>query len=132
MSKPPLIPELISILLFITIKARISVHQQEPGQSNSILSMIEKQIITDFTSNLIGISSLACFSLFSIKVNSITLEELNQFPGFVYLFMYQMICPSFVAFSVFFVNYFRCRALRETLHREFNDHIVVKFVHILN
>ena len=124
-SKPPAIADLVSLLIFISIKVRIYVHQQKPDpnpcQSTGVLLLIEKQTITDFTSNLMGLLSLASFSIISIKINSLTVEELNQFPGFLYIFMYQMICPPIVAFTVFFMNYIRCKNLRETLHRELKE-----------
>ena len=124
-SKPPAIADLVSLLIFISIKVRIYVHQQKPDpnpcQSTCVLLLIEKQTITDFTSNLMGLLSLASFSIISIKINSLTVEELNQFPGFLYIFMYQMICPPIVAFTVFFMNYIRCKNLRETLHRELKE-----------
>lgn len=130
-SKPAAMADITSLLLLFMIKIRISVHQQEPELNSSIsrgvLSLIEKQTITDFTSNLVGLSSVASFSLLSIKLNSMTLVELNQFPGFLYLFLYQMVCPAFVAYTVFFMNYLRCKNFRETIHRELKERYFQSF-----
>ena len=124
-SKPAAMADLASLMLLVLIKARISMHQQEPelnpSPSSGVLILIEKQTITDFTSNLMALLSLASFSLISIKINFMTLVELNQFPGYLYLFLYEMICPGLVGFTVFFVHYFRYKNFRETLHREFKD-----------
>ena len=124
-SKPAAMADLASLMLLAIIKVRISVHQQEaelnPSSSSGVLILIEKQTITDFTSNLMALLSLASFSLISIKINFMTLVELNQFPGYLYLFLYEMICPGFVVFTIFFVNYFRYKNFRETLHRELKD-----------
>ena len=136
LSKPAAVVELVSVMLFIAIKVRISVHQQRPELNPShpgyVLSLIEKQTIADFTSNLMGLSSLASFSLFSIKVNAMTLAELNQFPGFLYLFLFQMVCPAIVALTVFFMDYFRCKILRETLHRESRDFLIDNHINCFN
>jgi hypothetical protein len=129
--RPPALVEILSVLLFIFIKLRISIHKKnlQPPEINNVfdksyvLTMIEKQNIADFTSNMVGLISLTCISLLNFKINSMTIIDANQFPNYLYIFFYQMVCPILVCLAVFIVNYYRCDDLRETLQRELKEYV---------
>jgi len=125
-SKPVAIEEILSVLLLIFIKVRISLHKMktQPTEAtnvfhkSSVLAMIEKQNIADFTSNFFGLSSLAGFALLALMVNSMTINEINQFPHFLLLYFFQLVYPFLMGLTLLFVLYKRCKIMRETLQRE--------------
>jgi hypothetical protein len=129
--KQPAVVEILSVVLLIVIKLRILIQKKnnQPPEINNVfhksyvLTMIEKQNIADFTSNLMGLLSLTGISLLSIKINSSTIVDANQFPNYLYIFFFQMGCPVLICLTVFIVNYCRCKNLRETLQRELKEHI---------
>jgi hypothetical protein len=129
-NKPSAIIEIISIIMLIIIKVRIYIHKTnhlpiEPVNifhKSYVLPIIENQNIVDFTSNLIGLLCLIGFSLLNIKINSMTLFEINQFPHYLYLFLFQMICPGAICLIAVLINYYRFRNLRETLKRELKEY----------
>jgi hypothetical protein len=139
-NKPPAIVEILSVLLLIVIKLRISIHkrnhmppeQQNVSHETNGLALIEKQNIADFTSNLMGLLSLTCFSLLSIKINAFTISDINQFPHFLFLYFFQMGCPVLVCLTVSLINYYRCKNLRETIKRELKEYLHCSFFHCLN
>jgi hypothetical protein len=129
-NKPIAIEEILSVLLLIIIKVKISLHrkkinkiddQKNTFQKNYVLSMIEKQNIADFTSNLLGLVSFTCFAFLTLKINLMTISELNQFPHFLFLYAFQLVCPALIGFTIFFVNYMRNNTMRETLQRELKN-----------
>jgi hypothetical protein len=66
-SRLPAVVEIVSVLLLVIIKLRITIHKKnvQPPEINNVfhksyvLTMIEKQNIGDFTSSLMGLLSLA-------------------------------------------------------------------------
>jgi hypothetical protein len=138
--KPTALVEILSVLLFVFIKLRISLHKKnlQPQEINNVfhksyvLTMIEKQNIAYFTSNMIGLISLTCISLLNFKINSLTIVDANQFPNYFYIFFYQMCCPVLVCLVVFIV---KCENLRETLQRELKEYVkdnLVFYINIIN
>jgi hypothetical protein len=133
--KPVAIEEILSVLLLIFIKLRISLHKMktQPTEATNVfhksyvLAMTEKQNIADFTSNFIGLASLAGFALLTLKVNSMTIIEINQFPHFLLLYLFQLIYPFMMSLIVLFMYYKRCEKMKETLQREFIDFFNSKF-----
>jgi len=134
-NKPVAIEEILSVLLLIFIKLRISLHKRktQPTESTNVfhrsfvLAIIEKQNIADFTSNFIGLSSLVGFALLALKFNSMTINEINQFPHFLLLYLFQLVYPFLMGLTLLFVLYKRCKIMRETLQREFKDFLNSKF-----
>jgi hypothetical protein len=134
-SKLVAIEEILSVLLLIFIKVRISLHKMktQPTEAtnvfhkSSVLAMIEKQNIADFTSNFFGLSSLAGFALLALMVNSMTINEINQFPHFLLLYFFQLVYPFLMGLTLLFVLYKRCKIMRETLQRELKDFLNSKF-----
>jgi hypothetical protein len=128
-SKPLAVHEILSVLMLIVIKIRISIHKKnhQPTEPTNIfhksyvLAMIEKQNIADFTSNLIGLLSLTSLALLIFKVNSMDTTEINKFPNFLLLYFFQMFCPQLICLTVFMMNYNRCKNMRDTLKRELNE-----------
>ena len=120
--KIPAIIEIISIILHIFVKLKIQHHKNcAQTEKKSVLSLIEHQTIADFTSTLIGVACLAVFSLLSVKTNSLINPELNDFPNYVYMHIFQLFIPCMLVFAICFVNYSRCRHLRETIVRELKE-----------
>ncbi len=85
--------------------------------------MIEKQNIADFTSNLLGLLSFTGFAFLTLKINLMTISEINQFPHFLFLYVFQMFCPVLICLTIFFVNYTRNNTMRETLQRELKNYL---------
>ena len=120
--KIPAIIEIISIFLHIFVKLKILQHKTCANtDKSSDLKTFEHQTIADFTSTIIGVACFAIFSLLSVKTNSLINLEINQFPNFIYLHVFQLFIPYMVVFAICFVNYARCRPLRQTIVRELKD-----------
>ena len=124
--KIPAVIELLSVVIHILIKLRIwkqrKVNNQTeignlPHKANVLLSL-EKESIADFTSNVVAVLALTSFSLLSIKINSLTQININEYPNYIYLYLFQMFCPSLLCFTVTGVNYMRHGPLRKTIWRE--------------
>jgi hypothetical protein len=139
-SKPLIVHEMLSLLLLIIIKIRIAIHKKktQPAEptnvfhKNYVLSMIEKQNIADFTSNLIALLSLTCLALIIFKVNSMTITEINLFPNFLLLYFFQMFSPQLVCFTMFMANYKRCKNMRETFKRELKEQFNLEMIQCID
>jgi hypothetical protein len=139
-SKPLIVHEMLSLLLLIIIRIRIVIHKKktQPAEptnifhKNYVLSMIEKQNIADFTSNLIALLSLTCLALIIFKVNSMTITEINLFPNFLLLYFFQMFSPQLVCFTMFMANYRRCKNMRETFKRELKEQFNLEMIQCID
>ena len=120
--KIPAIIEILSIILHIFVKLKIQHHKNcAQTDKKSVLSLIEHQTISDFTSTIIGVACLAIFSLLSVKTNLLINPEINEFPNYIYIHIFQLFIPCIIVFAICVVNYARCRHLSETIVRELKD-----------
>ena len=58
------------------------------------------------------------FALLNIKTNSLTVNEVNSFPNYFYLYILQFVAPSLIAFSIAAVQYVRHYDMRKTIIKE--------------
>jgi hypothetical protein len=129
--KAPAVFEIFSLILHVVIRFKIMLHkcgktQVEPniGYKKITLENLEKKSIGDFTSNICGVLGLAFVSLFSLKTNSLISPEVNDFPNYLYLYIYQLICPYLVSYTITFVCYYRYQPLRKTVFREAKNLVI--------
>jgi hypothetical protein len=128
-NKIPGVVETLSVVIHVALKLRIWKHRKKTNQppignlfhKEHELSFLEKESIADFTSNLIGLLAITIFSLSSIKINSLTEHDINEYPNYLYLFFFQLICPCLLCLTVSSVNYLRHGPLRNTIWREVKD-----------
>ena len=79
---------------------------------------VEKHYLADFTTHMFFLSMFLAFALLNIKTNSLTVNEVNSFPNYFYLYILQFVAPSLIAFSIAAVQYVRHYDMRKTIVKE--------------
>jgi len=84
--------------------------------------MLEKQTIGDFTTNFCGVSVFGAYVLLYLKLDAMTPDELNQYPNYLQMYVFQLIGPYLVVFTISILIYTRHPSLRDELLKEMNDY----------
>ena len=113
--------EIFSFFIHFFVKARIlyfKAHNREGyvgGNQNATngLFHLDFKSLADFTTNFLIILSFAMLGLLNVTVSSMTLIEMKSFPNYILVYVFQLLGPCMLSFSVCLIYYSRHRALRE-------------------
>jgi len=72
---------------------------------------------------MIFIIVFLAYALLNIKTNSLTLEEVNKFPNYLYIYALQLLGPSLLGLTIVVVQYIRNSQMRQCLVKEFKSYI---------
>ena len=84
---------------------------------------MEKKSLADLTTHTFLLSVFLAFALLNIKTNNLTIEHVNQYPYYVYLYSLQFLAPSLMILSISIVQYMRQYQMRQAIMKEFSDFI---------
>ena len=113
-----------SILFMMIIKVRINQHQKKiaiASNKSEFLVQLEKQSIPDFASCIAAILVFVAYAFLNAKINSMTRQETKNFPNYLLLYFFQLICPIVISCILSLIYYCRHRPLRESVFRELQN-----------
>ena len=84
---------------------------------------MEKQSLADLTTHAFLLSVFLAFALLNIKTNDLTIEYVNQYPYYLYLYSLHFLAPSLMILSITIVQYMRHYQMRQAVMKEFSDFI---------
>ena len=64
------------------------------------------------------------YSLLNIKTNALTVEQVNRFPNYLYMYFLQFLGPSLIGILIAIFQYLRHREMRHSIFMEMRDCIV--------
>ena len=85
------------------------------------INHVEKQSLADLTTHAFLLFVFLAFALLNIKTNSLTIEHVNQYPHYMYLYNLQFLAPSLMILSISIVQYMRHYQMRQAVWKEFGD-----------
>jgi hypothetical protein len=121
---------MFSIALYIITKIRLSVysHGQHPvSQSLNIFSKtfllysMEKQNILDLTSLIVNQLAFALLALLSAKVNKLSLQEVNKYPNYLYVYSFQLLGPPIICLVTIGLQFVWHRTIRKVTSSHCKD-----------
>jgi hypothetical protein len=127
--------DLMSIVLHVYTKLRISWYQRKnkinadlktkTWVTNKTLTLTQNEIqsIADFTTNAIGILAISSYALLAGKINSMSVLDVNTWPNYILINLYQLILPSIVTRTISTLYYHRHPYLRKTMWRELKNSV---------
>ena len=113
--------DIFSLILYIVVNARIAVYKwrkNEPGQNFTVL---ENRSILNLTSLIVNISSFALLAFLSSKANALSLEEMNQFPHYLLVYLLQLIGPPILCNVILGLQFLRHQNMRKFVISEIKE-----------
>jgi len=122
--------EIFSLLVYIFIKFKIyifSLHENDNETKFNISKRIKswcptlkfnRQMISRNTNNFIILILFISILMLTIKVNNTSPRDINRYPNFLYLYVYQMIFPNIIGNFVMGFYFFQNPAISSTILSE--------------
>jgi len=135
-NKPTSFIELSSIIIVTVIMIRILYHKKKHSQvSQQIhpniiskindLAHIEQSTIADMTLLFILLWVFVLYVMVLIRLRISTPEEINAYPNYLFIYLYQIIFPQSMAFIGGISYYLRHPPLRIAVYREIKEFFVL-------
>jgi hypothetical protein len=116
----------LTLFINVAIFVRIYVFKNKiPPQGNfhprsnfSWLVGFEKQMLSDFTSNIITAVCMLLIGVSQLQINFVKLSDINHYPHYLYEYFYRMVRVPLMFHLLIIVFYVRNNQLRKTIFRE--------------
>ena len=111
--------EVFSFVIQFLVKSRILYFKRinregyaggNQNASNGLFNLDFKSL-ADFTTNILIILAFALLALLNRTVSSMTLTEMNKFPNYILVYVFQLLGPCLLSFSVCLIYYLRHQEL---------------------
>lgn len=114
--------EILCILFHLVVQAKILIYKSKTlTTGSSFLKHTGDDSMIDFWTIFVDILQIAiCLPLLH-KVNSVTIHEANNYPGYLYIYFLHMFAPTFSALLTTGVYYLRHKPLRKWVYRFYAD-----------
>jgi formate-dependent nitrite reductase membrane component NrfD len=121
--------EIFSFVIHFLVKSRILYFKRinyegyaggNQNASNGLFNLDFKSL-ADFTTNILIILAFALLALLNMTVSSMTLAEMNKFPNYIIVYVFQLLGPCLLSFSVGLIYYSRHQALRVDVFKRFSS-----------
>ena len=124
---------IISFLIHVVLGGKIlifKIHGQKLIDSvstnftwskDTMISMIENQIMTDLTTSFSFVGMFLLSMLPANLVNEMDPVETSSFPNYLYIYFMQFVVPVLMAVLVILLYFSRNEQLRKTTYNEFCD-----------
>ena len=86
-----------------------------------VMKHVEKQSLVDLTTHTFLLAVFLAFALLNIKANNLTIEQVNEYPNYLYLYSLQFLAPSLMGLTITTVQYVRHSQMRKAIWKEFGD-----------
>jgi hypothetical protein len=121
-----ILTEVLSLLIHIVIRIRILAYKSKSKEDkffNKFKKSFENQSLSDFTSNIVGVTIFATCIFTLLYVGNMSPEKANVYPNYLYIYMLHLYAPF--CFSGYFgISYYiRHKPLRTVMRREIEDMI---------
>jgi hypothetical protein len=120
--------EVLTIFTIIIIKLKIQYFRSNQKEGHMTkrsiflkkfsMEAINKSSITSFSTNLTCLLFVSTFVFFGLKLNQMTLSQLNEYPNYLYVYIYQLILPSLVGFIIVGLFYSKNAAMKQCIMLE--------------
>ena len=117
-----------TLLFHIIILLRIQIYKwkkvtpsqtlQPPSRQNIWLVSLEKDSLSDLTTNFITAICFVMIGVSQLQINFVNLEDLNHYPHYLYEYFYRMLRVPLMYHLLMIVLYIRNPRLRKTVARE--------------
>ena len=101
--------EITTLLIHIVIQCRIVYHKRNNSMPNQLSVMsnssFSSNTISSFTTRIFSIIGLCAYTLITFKVNSMHLSEVEVYPNYIYVQIYNLILSNIVGFMLTAVYY---------------------------
>lgn len=114
-----------SVFYWIKVYAYRSKHRAEHHQA--ILGNMEKESLSDLSSNICMFISTIIASIVLRRVNFMSLQNINQFPNYLYVYLLHLGMPNIFCITQSFFLYLRHKNLRQVVTREIKDMLSERF-----
>jgi hypothetical protein len=136
-SKVPGFEVLTCLFLHVLIILRIKIFKAKsgpkvapstnttlPSSSSHVHAKTEIQTLADIASNVCIIIWSVFYLHLQVKVNSLTLAEVNSYPHYLYMFAYHFGCPTVTNFLIALMYYIRHAPLRKKVISEIKEKLI--------
>lgn len=124
--------EVFSIIISIILKLKLILFKKkqipnEMSQRNIFMknftnNVINKNSLTSFKTSFLMLTIFASFIIVTGKINKMLPMEVNEFPSYIYVYIFQLISPPLIGFSILGLFYARNGSLRQSLLHEINNY----------
>jgi len=117
--------DLFSLILHVVIKLRIMYYKKTRVRNFPIYS--DDLGLMDFATQTCLLFVFIAFLILQTKVNSLTIDELNHFPGYFYMYILIFLGPCLIFIVVSGCEYIRNKTMRTSLLNEVSRKISCYF-----
>ena len=110
-------PEMLSLVMFTLIHSKIRWYKEKYDKGKNC----EKNSLADNKMGFLGLGTFCLFTFLTIQVNSITPLDMNFFPNYLYMQIFQLLGPNLIGIQLFAVYYVRQPQLRSSLIQNMSE-----------
>jgi hypothetical protein len=112
-----------SLILHIIVKARILYYKHKKGQNFPKHS--NHHSLMDFATQGFSLCLIFSFLALQLKVSTLTIDDLNQFPNYLYMYSLLFIGPNSICLIVSVLHYMRNSTMRVALFNEMKEQLSI-------
>jgi hypothetical protein len=124
------IVEVLSALIHFAVKCKIWHFKKIKNQNcakglknKKHLFNLDNNSYADFSINLCVILVCLLYEMLNLKVSSFNVSEMNQYPNYLYVYLFQIIGPNFLCWTVAVMFYYRYQLLREAVLKKIHQYL---------
>jgi len=117
--------DLFSLMIHLLVKSRIMIYKK--ARVRNFPTFSEGLGLMDFATQSCFLCVFIVFLTLQIKVNSLTIDELNHYPGDIYMYSLILLGPCLIFFIVSTFEYLRNKAMRDSLLNEISNRVSCNF-----
>ena len=122
--------EVASLALIVYVQIRILFFKAKAVKSHQTSYSISKQkSLVSFSSTVIPIITLGFVALYTVKINSLSHTDVNEYPNSLYMQIFQLLVPNITALISSMTYYFEHKALRRAIFEIFREKFKINFVY---
>ena len=114
------VPELVSLILILCIQAKLFYFKCKPP-TPPILKL-EELSLSNFKIIFMSVGTIGLLSMLTIKINPLTQENINNYPFFIYMQVFQLLGPNVLYFMLSIIYYLNHPHIKYLIYHNFKDH----------
>jgi hypothetical protein len=117
--------EVTTLVIHIIIQCKIIYYKQKGNSTQQSIVLSNSSFSTNsfsnFTTSILSITGLCVFTYFTVKVNSMPLSEIEVYPIYIYVQIYNLFIPNVVGFVLTVVYYVKHPEMARGLLQHIKD-----------
>ena len=110
------IAELASFVIIVFVQIRIYFFKRKLNDSHKLSSVrAEQKSLESFVSSLVPIVTLGLVAIYSVKINSVSHVDVNQFPNNLHMQIFQLLVPNIATLVLSVTYYIQHHVLRNAV-----------------